>query len=89
MKDTWRLAVHDWLLCNDNDHIADPGEGALGARPLPLKLEKYMIFWRKIVIFHTKYPKIFRVSPLAWNPWSAPVVCVFVSYFTFLFVSCV
>jgi hypothetical protein len=27
----------------------------------PLKLEK-MIFWRKIVIFHTKYPKHFRAS---------------------------
>jgi hypothetical protein len=23
---------------------------------------KNMIFWRKIVIFHTKYPKIFRAS---------------------------
>jgi hypothetical protein len=28
----------------------------------PLKLEKNMICWRKIVIFHTKYPKIFRAS---------------------------
>jgi hypothetical protein len=42
-----------------------------------------MIFWRKIVIFHTKYPKNFRASlrsaqfflsvpPLTWNPTSAP-----------------
>ena len=42
-----------------------------------------MIFWRKIVIFHTKYPKNFRASlrsaqffyvrpPLTWNPGSAP-----------------
>ena len=30
--------------------------------PPPLKLEKNMLFWRKIVIFHTKYPKIFRAS---------------------------
>jgi hypothetical protein len=30
--------------------------------PPPLKLEKNMIFWRKIVIFHTKYPKNFRAS---------------------------
>ena len=37
---------------------AEPG-GAPGA-PSPLKLEKNMIFWRKIVIFHTKYPKNFR-----------------------------
>jgi hypothetical protein len=43
-----------------------------------------MIFWRKIVIFHTKYPNNFRASlrsvqffqvrpPLTWNPGSAPV----------------
>jgi hypothetical protein len=30
--------------------------------PPPLKLEKNMIFWRKIVIFHTKYPKKIRAS---------------------------
>jgi hypothetical protein len=49
-------------------------------------LIKNMIFWRKIVIFHTKYPKKFRASlrsthfflsappptPLTWNPGSAP-----------------
>jgi hypothetical protein len=42
-----------------------------------------MIFWRKIVIFHTKYPNNFRASlrsahfflsapPLTGNPGSAP-----------------
>jgi hypothetical protein len=42
-----------------------------------------MIFWRKIVIFLTKYPKNFSASlrlahfflsapPLTWNPGSAP-----------------
>ena len=44
-------------------------------------------FWRKIVIFHTKYPKIFAPPsarrtffkclpspPLTWNPGSAPVL---------------
>jgi hypothetical protein len=31
--------------------------GAPGA--LPPKIGKNMIFWRKIVIFHTEYPKIF------------------------------
>jgi hypothetical protein len=36
------------------------GGSAPGARPL--KLEKNKIFWRKIVIFHTKYLKFFRVS---------------------------
>ena len=35
--------------------------GASGAHPP--KIEKNMIFfWRKIVIFHTKYPKNFRAS---------------------------
>jgi hypothetical protein len=49
----------------------------------PLKLEK-IICLRKIVIFHTKYPKQFRASLrsaqfflsaplLTWNPGSAPV----------------
>jgi hypothetical protein len=33
---------------------ADPG----GAPPPP-KIGKNMIFWRKMVIFHTKYPKNF------------------------------
>ena len=40
----------------------DPGGGAHPARAPP-KIGKNMIFWRKIVIFHTKYPKNFR-APL-------------------------
>jgi hypothetical protein len=39
---------------------ADSGGGAPGVRPP--KIGKYMIFWRKIVIFHMKYPKKFRAS---------------------------
>ena len=31
-----------------------------GADP---KIGKNMIFWRKIVIFHTKYPNNFRSAP--------------------------
>jgi hypothetical protein len=56
---------------------ADPG----GGWPPKKKFGKNMIFWRKIVIFHTKYPKYFRASlrsaqffwvrPLTWNPGSA------------------
>jgi hypothetical protein len=35
------------------------------APPLPPKIGKNMIYWRKIVIFHTKYPKqISRLPPL-------------------------
>ena len=41
---------------------ADPGEGAHPAPPPPPKIEKNMIFWRKIVIFHTKSPNNFRAS---------------------------
>ena len=56
----------------------------LGILTTPRKIGKNMIFWRKIVIFHTKYPKNFRASLrsaqffyvrpplLTWNPWSAP-----------------
>ena len=36
--------------------------GAPGARP-SLKLKKKMIFLRKIVIFHTKYPKNIKCAP--------------------------
>ena len=46
---------------------ADTEGGAPGARPRPPKIEKNMIFWRKIVIFHTKYPKTFRASLRNWK----------------------
>ena len=36
--------------------------GGRARRAPPLKWEKYIIFWRKIVIFHTKYPKNVRAS---------------------------
>ena len=59
------------------------GADPLGGGPPP-KIGKNMIFWRKIVIFHTQYPKKFRTSlrsarlfylhPLTWNPGSAPAV---------------
>ena len=40
---------------------ADPGGG--GWVRAPSKIGKNMICWRKIVIFHTKYPKNFKVRP--------------------------
>jgi hypothetical protein len=40
-----------------------------GGRAPPLKLEKNMIFWRKIVIFHTKYPNNFRASLGNWKKY--------------------
>jgi hypothetical protein len=36
---------------------ANPGGGAPGARPPP-KIGINKIFWRKIVIVHTKYPTL-------------------------------
>jgi hypothetical protein len=33
------------------------------------QLEKNMIFCRKIVIFHTKYPKNFRASLSNWKKY--------------------
>ena len=42
---------------------ADPGGGAHPVRaPPPPKIGKNKIFWRKILIFHTKYPKNFLTS---------------------------
>jgi hypothetical protein len=35
----------------------------------PPKIGKNMIFWRKIVIFHTKYPKIFLASLRNWKKY--------------------
>jgi hypothetical protein len=60
--------MYNLYICNTG---ADPGGSAPGARPPPppppppLKLEKNMIFWRKIEIFHMKYPKNVRAS-LRW-----------------------
>ena len=45
------------------DNRGGSREGAhSGPLPPPLKFEKNKVFWHKIVIFHTKYPKIFRAS---------------------------
>jgi hypothetical protein len=47
------------------DTGADPGGG--GRTLPPPKIGKNMIIWRKIVIFHTKYPKNFRASLRNWK----------------------
>jgi hypothetical protein len=46
---------------------ADPEGGAPGAPPP--KIGKNIIFWSKIVIFHTKYPKTFRASLRNWKKY--------------------
>ena len=38
-------------------------QGGRGGAHVPPKIEKNMIFWRKIVIFQTKYPKKFSRLP--------------------------
>jgi hypothetical protein len=38
-------------------------------RRAPPKIGKNKIFWRKIVIFHTKYPKNFRASLRNWKKY--------------------
>jgi hypothetical protein len=35
----------------------------------PPKIRKNMIFWRKIVIFHTKYPQNFCASLRNWKKY--------------------
>ena len=37
--------------------------------PPPLKFGKNMIFWRKIMIFHTKYPQNFRAFLRNWKKY--------------------
>jgi hypothetical protein len=50
------MTTREWLLFSANSTIFQLYHGG------PTKIEINMIFWRKIVIFHTKYPKYFRAS---------------------------
>ena len=52
----------------------DPGGARTRRAPPPPKIGKKMIFWRKIVIFHTKYPKNFRASLCNWKKYDFFVV---------------
>ena len=77
----WGLETHIYL------YASTAGAGFRGGghpARAPLKIGKNMIFWRKIVIFHTKYPQNVRASlrsaqffkvrppPLTWNSGFAP-----------------
>jgi hypothetical protein len=57
------LPLFTWLLLDTRDGSR---RGAPGTPPPP-KTGKNMIFWRKIVIFHTKYPNNFRSSLRNWK----------------------
>ena len=59
----WYDDKHRICLLIANITGADPGGGGRTRRPSPPpKIGKNKIFWRKIVIFHTKYPKNFSAS---------------------------
>jgi hypothetical protein len=60
---TWTIVtLYKFFSFSNEEAGADPRGGGRTRRAPPLKLEKNMIFWRKIVIFHTKYPKNVRAS---------------------------
>ena len=92
----FNILFHIYLIfiwhCSTLVHIQGgvPGVCPRCAPPPPLKLEKNMIFWRKIVIFHTKYlGAIFLSAPLlTWNPGSAPDIGGIVDHYclNFLFI---
>ena len=56
-----------WLL-RGVVHVVVLGEmqGRIQSGAHPSKIGKNMIFWRNIVIFHTKYPTNFRASLRNW-----------------------
>ena len=57
----WKMAKYVYRIWFDP--IAGRIQGGRGGAPgAPPKIGKNMIFWRKIVIFHTKYPKNVRAS---------------------------
>jgi hypothetical protein len=59
---SWSWSYGSWICKYLWNPGADTrGGGAHPARPRP-KIGKNMIFWRKIVIFHTKYLNNFRAS---------------------------
>ena len=65
-KSTWRPTFSEPLHFKRSVAGADPGGG--GAPPPP-KIGKNMMFWHKIVIFHTKYLKNVRTSLRNWKKY--------------------
>ena len=59
------------LKVSNNINIVHQGRIQGEAHPAraPPKIGKNMIFWRKIVIFHTKYPKNVRASLRNWKKY--------------------
>jgi hypothetical protein len=68
-KENFAIKLSNFNRNKKNISGADPG--GWGAHPAraPPKIGKNMIFWRKIVIFHTKYPKNVRASLRNWKKY--------------------
>ena len=73
LEKIWFVGVKSWFFTRNTPTIFAP----------PSTIGKNMIFWRKIVIFHKKYPNNYRASlrsaqffwyapPLIWYPRFAP-----------------
>ena len=69
----WLLPPNVFRMQHDNYCTQGRIRGG-GGGGRPPKFGKNMIFWRKIVIFHTKYPKNFRASLRNWKKYDFFVV---------------
>jgi hypothetical protein len=58
------VSTYDDIKCQSEDkqYSSLAQQSWINSTVIGLKIGKNMIFWRKIVIFHTKYPKHFRAS---------------------------
>ena len=76
LEKIWFFGVKSWFFTRNTPKIFAP----------PSAIGNNMIFWRKIVIFHTKYPKNFRASlrsaqfflsapPPNLKSWIRPWIC--------------
>ena len=62
LEKIWFFGVKSWFFTRNTPNIFTP----------PFAIGKNMIFWRKIVIFHTKYPKNVRASLRSAQSWIRP-----------------
>ena len=59
LENIWFFGVKSWFFTRNTAKIFAP----------PSAIGKNMIFWRKIVIFHTKYGNNFRASLRNWKKY--------------------
>ena len=58
-----------YLLASSVIDSAGADQGGVAPAAPPPKIGKNMIFWRKIVIFHTKYPNKLCASLRNWKKY--------------------